>query len=46
MNSSAPTTPADKFEDDWQAGYDEDIPEALECWTLHDFLDIIGGQLQ
>jgi hypothetical protein len=25
--------------------FDDDFPEALECWSLQDFLDILGGQL-
>jgi hypothetical protein len=44
MNSSAQTLASDT-EHDRQLCNDE-FPEALECWSLQDFLDILGGQPQ
>ena len=45
MHSSSPTL-ASKAEYDTDVCNDDEFPEALECWSLQDFLDVLGGQLQ
>jgi hypothetical protein len=43
MNSSAPILASDTEHD--SHAFNDDLPEALECWSLQDFIDILGGQL-
>ncbi len=46
MNSSTLNLYSDADYDSHAAGGEDEIPEALECWSVQDFLDILGVQVQ
>jgi hypothetical protein len=44
MNSSTLSLYSDSEYDSHAACSDDEFPEALECWSVQDFLDILGVQ--